>query len=182
MELLMVIAIIGILVTGVIQIDFNSMAARQKRDRFANAIVSLFRNEITKNSTGKAIKPVLGSSTFIFPTKTLVVLDSDEIRTEYYSGSTMLTKNTLVTKPFFGDAKYVLADGTGSSIGGSTTALSFNSGAALVMELQNGKSPALYFSGSSITNYVSAKVRLGFNLEYITVDIDTRNNLVQIVK
>ena len=111
-EIVVVASIIGILIVGITTIDFNGMSARQKRDRFANAIVSLLRGEITKNSTGTAIKPVPTAANFIFPSKTLVVLDPNEIRTEYYSGSSLVYKNTLVNKPFFGDDKYQLVDGT----------------------------------------------------------------------
>ena len=60
--------------------------------------------------------------------------------------------------------------------------LSFGTGSALILELQNGKNPILYFSGSTISNYVKASMRVGYNLDYVTVDVDTRNNLVQISK
>ncbi len=181
-ELVIVVSIIGILIAGITSIDFNGMSARQKRDRFANAIVTFLRGEITKNSTGKAIRTVPTSSEFMFPSKTLVVLGSDEIRSEYYSGSTLMYKNTLVVKPFFGDNKHELVDGTGSLANGTTNALSFSTGSALILELQNGKNPILYFSGSTISNYVKASMRIGYNLDYVTVDVDTRNNLVQISK
>jgi len=50
------------------------------------------------------------------------------------------------------------------------------------MELQNGKEPTLYYSGATRTNLTSAKIRLGYEPEYITVILDTRNHLVQIEK
>lgn len=122
-ELLVVVAIIGILAVGVSQIDFNGMSARQKRDRMVNGVVTLIRNEITKNSTGKAIRQVGG--VFAYPTKTLVILDTESIRAEYYSGSTILSNTMLVTKPFYGDEKYTLVSGTGTIIGGGTTGFTF---------------------------------------------------------
>ncbi len=122
-ELLVVVAIIGILAVGISQIDFNGMSARQKRDRMVNGVATLIRNEITKNSTGKAIRQVGG--VFAYPTKTLVILDTESIRAEYYSGSTILSNTMLVTKPFYRDAKYTLASGTGTTIGGGTTGFTF---------------------------------------------------------
>lgn len=122
-ELLVVVAIIGILAVGVSQIDFNGMSARQKRDRMVNGVVTLVRNEITKNSTGKAIRQIGG--TFTYPTKTLVILDTESIRAEYYSGTTILSNTILVTKPFYGDIKYTLLSGTGTAIGGGTTGFTF---------------------------------------------------------
>lgn len=178
-ELLVVVAIIGILSVGISGIDFNGMSSRQKRDRFANGIVSLFRNEITKNSTGKAIR---SGTTFTFPTKTLIVLDRTEIRTEYYSGSTLQNKDVFSTAPFYGEDKYDLVSATGSSIGNLDMPLSFSGGEALVMELQNGKEPALFYSGATRTALISAKIRLGYEPDYITVGVDSRNRLVQIEK
>lgn len=114
-ELLVVVAIIGILAVGVSQIDFNGMGTRQKRDRMVNGVVTLIRNEITKNSTGKAIRQIGG--VFAYPTKTLVILDTESIRAEYYSGTTILSNTILASKPFYGDVKYTLVSGTGTAIG-----------------------------------------------------------------
>lgn len=122
-ELMVVVAIIGILSASVSGIDFNGMNARQKRDRIANAVVSLFRNEITKNSTGKAIKSPGGG--FVFPTKTDVIVDGAEIRTEYYSGSMLYNKDIVSTAPFYGEDKYKILGGTGSSIGNADASLLF---------------------------------------------------------
>lgn len=78
------IAIIGVLVMGVSQVDFNAMTSRQKRDRIGSAVTTLLRNEITKNSTGKAILDP-ATSALVFPSKTNVILSEQGISAEYYS-------------------------------------------------------------------------------------------------
>mgnify|MGYP002079709121 CR=1 FL=1 len=52
-ELMAAIAIIGILATMAVTLNFDSISDREKRDRLVNAVVSTIRSEDTRRITGK---------------------------------------------------------------------------------------------------------------------------------
>jgi prepilin-type N-terminal cleavage/methylation domain-containing protein len=52
-EIMVVVAIIGILATMAVTLNFDSISDREKRDRLVNAVVSTLRSEDTRRITGK---------------------------------------------------------------------------------------------------------------------------------
>ena len=97
-ELMVVIAIIGILGVMVSSFDFNKKTDVEKRDRFVEKVSSIMHSNNIAMTSGKGIK--MGVN-IVNPTSIQMVFSSGAIITNYYSGTDIIGVGDSLTSPFF---------------------------------------------------------------------------------
>ncbi len=102
-ELMVVIAIMGILGVMVSSFDFNKKTDVEKRDRFVEKVSSIMHSNNIAMTSGKGIK--MGVN-IVNPTSIQMVFSSGAIITNYYSGTDIIGVGDSLTSPFFGETGY----------------------------------------------------------------------------
>lgn len=99
-ELMAVIAIIGILATTGMNFDFNKKTDVEKRDRFVEKISSIIHSTILRASSGRGVKSGMN---IVNPTSTHIQFSTGSIGVYYYSGTTIIGTGEIMNNPFFGE-------------------------------------------------------------------------------
>jgi len=86
-ELMVVIAIMGILGVMITSFDFNKKTDVEKRDRFVEKVSSIMHSNNIAMTSGKGIK--MGVN-IVNPTSIRMVFSSGAIITNYYSGDIII--------------------------------------------------------------------------------------------
>jgi prepilin-type N-terminal cleavage/methylation domain-containing protein len=187
-ELLVVIAIIGTLSIAALNLDFTKILSVQKEDRFTGWVTALIRSEINRTVAGRGIPKTVGSTELVFPTETRIILSSESIRTEYLSGSTVVSTGEVLNKPFFGEALYVVGSLSGTLVGGSPLGeVATQSNEAIILSLATGRDIQMSYSGAWISGCPSggcslmrASINLGNAARIKTLTIDRRSGVIEV--
>ena len=129
----------------------------------------------------------------MFPTETRIILSSDSIRTEYMSGTTVIT-GTAFNKPFFGEALYKVASLSGTLIGGNPLGelipqppLPPKPHEAIILSLSTNRDIQMTYSGAGISGcpsggcqLMNTAISLGNAARIKTLTIDRRSGVVEV--
>ncbi|MDD5377475.1 MAG: prepilin-type N-terminal cleavage/methylation domain-containing protein [Candidatus Gracilibacteria bacterium] len=155
-ELMVVIAIIGLLAVIVTNFDFNKKTDTEKRDRFVEKINSMIHSTLLNSLSGKGIKT---GTTIINPTSTHIQFSTGSIGIYYYSGTTIIGTGEVIASPFFGETSFVLDSIYGRKKDSSTGSIS-----PLPAEISFNSNNEIYFTGSD-TNLPSY-IGIGMSIRY----------------
>ncbi len=106
MELMGVIAIMGLIVMTVMNFDFNKKTDTEKRDRFVQKIESIIRSTLLSTSNGRGVKQ---GSNIINPTSAHIQFSTGSIGVYYYSGASIIGTGEIMKSPFFEETAYTLS-------------------------------------------------------------------------
>lgn len=102
-ELMVVIAIIGIIGMMANNFDFNKKTDAEKRDRFVEKINSIIHSNTIAMSSGKGVKSGVN---IVNPTSIQMAFSNSAIITNYYSGTNIIGVGDSIQTPFFGESGY----------------------------------------------------------------------------
>jgi prepilin-type N-terminal cleavage/methylation domain-containing protein len=187
-ELLIVIAILGILGVGILTLDFRGLIGVQKEEQFTGWVTALLREEIAKSIAGRGIPVAPGSTELAFPSETRIILSSGSIQTEYLSGTTIVSTGRSFTKPFFGEPNSKVASLSGVLMNGTVLGeVATQPSEAIVISLANGRDMGLTYSGAGIAwcpsggcALVKASIALESRGRVKILTIDRRSWLIEL--
>lgn len=97
-ELMVVIAIIGMLAITTSNFDWNKKTDIEKQNRFTEKINSIIHSALLSTSSGRGVKSGVG---IINPTSTRIRFSTGSIGVYYYSGSSIVGTGEVMKSPFF---------------------------------------------------------------------------------
>lgn len=106
-ELMVTIAIIGLLAIATVNFDFNKKTEGEKQDRFVTKIQSMIHSTLLSISSGKGIK---SDTAIINPTSIHMRFSTGSIETYYYSDITLIGTGETIQTPFFGETGYAIQE------------------------------------------------------------------------
>lgn len=167
-ELMLVIAIIGILAIGVVNFDFNKKTDIEKQDRFTQKIQSVIHSTIQNTLNGRGIK---SGTVIINPTSTRIRFSTGSIGVYYYSGATIIGTGEVMNSPFFGETGYVLNNMYGIRKDASTGAIS-----TLPIEIVFDSNNDISFTGSdtNLSSYIGIDMSVQYNTAKKILEFDRR--------
>ncbi|MDD5197711.1 MAG: prepilin-type N-terminal cleavage/methylation domain-containing protein [Candidatus Gracilibacteria bacterium] len=164
-ELMVVIAIIGILAITTYSFDFNKKTDMEKRDRFVEKISSMIHSTLLSTSSGRGVKFGTG---IVNPTSTHIKFSTGSIGVYYYSGSSIIGTGEVMKSPFFGEIGYIL---TGAYYKEKNLT---NTGLIDSVEIIFNSGNDIVFSGSSSESGVIVGMDVGFHDSMKTIEFDRR--------
>ena len=156
-ELMVVVALIGMLAVVGSSFDFNKKGDVEKRDRFIAKIESMMHTSKIAMTSGKGI---LSGVTIINPDSIKIIFSTWAIVTNYFdSGGAVIWTGEVMTSPFYWEIGYNIANfywKDKTSLTGSVTNLT-------TIFSNNGE---IYFTGSA--SHLSSDVIIGMTIGYHT--------------
>jgi prepilin-type N-terminal cleavage/methylation domain-containing protein len=173
-ELMVVIAIMGLLAMTVMNFDFNKKTDIEKRDRFVQKIESIIHSTLLSTSNGRWVNQ---GAIIINPTSTHIQFSTGSIGVYYYSGSSIVGTGEVMKSPFFGETAYSLS-WIYYKEKNLTSSIPINPSMEIIFTSWNN----ITFSGSSSEDWVIMWVDVAFHGSKKTLEFDRRFGKINILQ
>jgi prepilin-type N-terminal cleavage/methylation domain-containing protein len=172
-ELMVVIAIIGILSLLWSNINFGKTSDNEKAAQFANTISSLIRTEVVHSVSGKSIAQ---GGSLAYPWLTRISISPSLLSVGYYSGTTLIQSWAQLSTPFFSDSNYTIREIRALNNASSYTLTGSDT---VTIELADWKDTIMNYSGSSVGNAILLEMDIGYRSTQETLVYDKRSNVIR---
>ncbi|MDD3120192.1 MAG: type II secretion system protein [Candidatus Gracilibacteria bacterium] len=179
-EIMVVVALIGIISLVGLNFNFNKRADLEKIDRINNKFMEIIDNAKINSITGKGIYVGTTPKILINPDLISINVSTGQIITRYFSGNisgfTQIGTGEVLKYPFYYDDKYEIKSFSGSKKDGTST---------LLKELQidfAGDSISLSgtdISGNPVSDLIQFQIDLGYRKNFKSLKFDKRNALIK---
>lgn len=169
-EIMVVVALIGLLAMVASSFDFNKKGDVEKRDRFIAKIESMIHTSKISMTSGKWI---LSGGTIINPDSIKIIFSTWAIITNYFSGSTIIWTGEVMTGPFYGEIGYNIGNFYWKTKTGST-------GFVNNLTTNFSNNGEIYFTGSYSPSDVIVGMTVGYHTTKKILEFDRRFGKVTI--
>ncbi|MDD2916598.1 MAG: type II secretion system protein [Candidatus Gracilibacteria bacterium] len=154
-ELMVVLAIIGLLAITITSFNFNKKTDIEKRDRFIQKIESMIHTSKNTMISGKGVRLL---TELINPDTTHLYIGTGSVGIYYYSGTSIIGTGDVVNAPFYGEMGYMLTGAYWQNKNNNTGSINFP------VEIIFNSDGNIAFSGSMPSG--SGAVILGMGISY----------------